>query len=502
MIYRYLAYKLTFQTPVMPATNSKTVSFIPGSIMRGVAASALGDPRNHPHRKDDFRSLILDNKVAFLNAYVCANQQRGIPAPLSLRVKADSPLEAIDITSYDRSLTDEDCSKLIPLNDRFLSFSNLTLAEPIRTLRISYSKRSDSFSITELLEAGQSFRGLIQIRANDVAECNLLESKLKQYLTSPITIGRAQHSNTEFVWQERSAREVEEGTIQEDIAKGERFCALLTSSYIGRNQHTGQLDPTYIADELVSALRHVKVLQRVWTFSIVGGFNRAWRLELPQALGCSPGSVIVLESTQRITLDTLLDIEHRGFGERLAEGFGRVAFFRPFNQKLLLRKVVGASPDLVQKKLLERAVSNVITREAIRLAMHTDDPPEVSLLRRLRSLLRTESDSALETLLDWLDSPPMTELHRQALRQIESCRVTTTSLSAWLKEIATGKENQNLSNLLQFSRIAERNYLFSLDSAKRQLQAMDRDIRIKLIDALLTELIYKQLNRNGSASLV
>ena len=133
----------------------------------------------------------------------------------------------------------------------------------------------------------------------------------------------------------------------------------------------------------------------------MGGFNRTWGLELPQAMAVRGGSVLVLRARQPIALADLLAVERAGLGERRAEGFGRVAFFgaleprpavqppatdRPVEKPARVPETVRRMErrlldDALEARLLEVAAERVRGVDAKRL-------PSPSLLARLRGPLR------------------------------------------------------------------------------------------------------------------
>src|SRR5262245_98638 len=65
--------------------------------------------------------------------------------------------------------------------------------------------------------------------------------------------------------------------------------------------------------------------ERSWAASkIVGGFNRKWKLPLPQSVALAAGSVFVYRTDAEIGWEPLRELERLGLGERRNEGFGRV----------------------------------------------------------------------------------------------------------------------------------------------------------------------------------
>src|ERR1700722_18309618 len=94
MTTRYLPYTLELRSPLLATTSGSdpnsaaSLSWVPGSSLRGAVARRLGGDR-HP----DFAEMVLDGSVRYLNAYPVSRTGeaepgpaiRTLPVPLSLR---------------------------------------------------------------------------------------------------------------------------------------------------------------------------------------------------------------------------------------------------------------------------------------------------------------------------------------------------------------------------------------------------------------------------------
>jgi CRISPR-associated protein Csx10 len=370
----------------------------------------------------------------------------------------------------------------------------------------------------EFLEAGQEFDGLVQVLGKDDATCDALAARVKEALRGPVLVGRSRRGgyggDATISWDGPRDREVSgQGIISSDVLEGTRFRVLLVSGYVGRDPETGQLDPTRLESEVVERLGgRAEVVHRRWSFQLVGGFNRKWRLEVPQALACAAGSVLVLEATSRIPFRDLVAVEHAGLGERRVEGLGRVVFLEAPPQTLVLRTPSaaepkapeGAPPELVrfaEARIVTATVARIIQEEAARLARSAKLIPSTSLLGRLRNVLRVEPERALATLQTWLapDGPPGDRLKRPAMEQLERCRIGQGHrLSAWLHATAADDGGQDLAALLRLDAVAQRSHIVSEASAREVLAGRDAALRAHLIDATLAALSRRQ--RRGRSS--
>lgn len=551
MIVRYLPYTLSLRAPAVltslggDPSSSRTLPFIPGSALRGAAARGLGDPRADVGRGEVFRQLILDGTVRFLNAYPKTGGRRTLPTPVCLRIDKNlaagpgGEITAWDLAAFgEESTGDHDRWPEASLSDVSDPFVSVGAAQPLRVgpaLGSRVHQQRDrargrawtdpkteephgTIFAFEFLEAGQEFDGLVQILGKDDATCDALAARVKEALRGPVLVGRSRRGgyggDATISWDGPRDREVSgQGIISSDVLEGTRFRVLLVSAYVGRDPETGQLDPTHLASEVVERLGGcAEVIHRRWSFQLVGGFNRKWRLDVPQALACAAGSVLVLEATNRIPCGDLVTVEHAGLGERRVEGLGRVVFLEAPPQTLVLRvpsarepkAASGTPPEVVrfaEARIVDATVDRVIQEEAARLTRSPKSIPSTSLLGRLRNAMRAEPEGALATIQTWLapEGPPRSRLKRPAMEQLERCRIGDGQrLSAWLRATAAGDGGQDIAALLRLDAVAQRSHIVSEASARESLAGRDAALRARLIDATLAALSRRQRRRRSS----
>lgn len=546
MICRYLPYTLSLRAPAIltslggDPSSSRTLPFIPGSALRGAAARGIGDPRAEASRREVFRQLILDGTVRFLNAYPQAGGRRTLPTPVSLRTDKsqlagpEGEIKAWDLAAPGGEEPNGDHDRwpdasLSEVLDPFVSIgaAQLLRVGPVRGRRVHQQRdrtrgrawtdpqteepHGTIFAV-EFLEADQDFGGIVQILGKDEATCDALAAQVKEALRGPVLVGRSRRGgyggDATIAWDGPRDREVSgQDVISSDVTEGARFRVVLVSAYVGRDPETGQLDPSHLASEVVDRLgRRVEVVHRCLSFEVVGGFNRKWRLEVPQALACAAGSVLVLQATSRIPFGDLLTVEHAGLGERRAEGLGRVVFLEAPSQALVLRvpsapeprAADGTPPEVVrfaEARIVEATVERVIQEEAARLTRSPKSMPSASLLGRLRNAMRAEPEVALATIRTWLapEGPPRSRLRRPAMEQLDHYRVGDGQrLSTWLSETAAGDDGEALTALLRHDSVAQRWHIVSEASAREILTARDSALRARLIEATLAALARRQ----------
>jgi len=553
MVSYYLPFTLTLRSPAVltalggDPNSARTLPYIPGSAVRGALARALGDPSGDAERESEFRTLVLDGTVRFLNAYPRADERRALPTPVSWRVnKIAGPdprgeLTVRDLAAFSGEPNDDGfdwpSEQLSKVAD---PFATLGTAQPVRvspTLRSRVHHQRDrsrgrawkkeeggreaprgALFAFEFIEPGHEFEGVIQLRGTDEESCKALAEKIKAAFGNQILLGRSRRGgyggDAIIKWRELRDREVtEQGVLDRDLDPGAEFTALLASPYVGRDPDTGQLDPSRLVSELEEALRgRAEVRVRRWAFEHVGGFNRKWRLETPQALACAAGSVLVLRAHERIPVAHLRAVEDAGLGERRVEGFGRVVFFdRPQTQRIVrlasrtnTRALEEEPPELVrfaEERILDAAVARAIDEEAARLALDAEPLPTAALLGRLRNVLRAAPEAALQMLVAWLDpeAPERTRLRPPAMDQLERCRLTGgRRLADWLLSMAKGEDDAGLERLLRFDVLAQRYHVVSEGSALTQLRRRRPWIRARLVDATLAALARRRRERRSS----
>ncbi len=546
MIYRYLPYTLTLQSPAIISAlggdpnSSSTLPFIPGAAVRGAMAKSLGDPGNDATKQREFHDLIFGGRVRYFHAYPSRDELRSVPVPLSLRRKKDDPgnhqFDLFDLAAFEGHPAEDDdpdsCwpeEQLAPLAQRFLTIGS---AQPVilqtnmsarlhhqrdrqkgRAWKDQQGHTHGTIFAFESIHAGQTFQGVIQVRGETDEEVNRTELRVKELLGSLMLVGRSRRAGyggmAALAWGNVRHREVQgvgrEGLrpVAGDIPKGDSFRLLLTAAAIVHHPETGHLDPAALPALIETQLQgKAKVVRTRWAFEPMGGFNRKWRLELPQTLAVSAGSVFVLEAVQPIPHGDLLALEHEGLGERKEEGFGRLLFLDKPVQRLTLRKPkegepvsVGDAPPpplvlAIEAKIVWTQVVRTIEERAAEVAASAKNLPSNSLIGRLRTPLRGDPKEALETLKLWLREGSEAEpLKKPAMEQLERCQVGGHgNLAQW---ILRATDSEQILSWLHTDVLVQRNHIVSEQSAGDGLAKRSPEISAKLMDAVLAALAVR-----------
>ena len=555
---KYLRYTLTLRASAIVTTlsgdpnSSTTQPFIPGNALRGVLAGELlnqGDSAD----SNGFRQLILEGDVRFLHAYPANGSARSLPLPIPWRkVKGTAGTLAHDLTAYTGQIGAETefgandngepsidpvetwpTASLMRVEFPFLEFSgSSTRGLKVRVDARSHQQRDRvkgrSWKTThndgseeahgalfayEYLEPDQSFRGLIQVIADSENEGEAIIAKIKEILNQrQVAVGRSRRAGyggaATISFDSTEQREARWGDVQEkDIPADSLFRTYLLSACVARDPWTGQLDPCALPGLLVKNLGGeavVSVERTLWDFETIGGFNRKWQIEVPQALAVKEGSILVLKAKQAIPAGALRQIEHDGFGERRVEGFGRLVFLKeglrtvsisPDNRKQEpYPQPDRPAPELVeflQQRLLNAAFSRSLDRQVREISRDTKKVPTGSLLGRLRIPLRNGDPAAgLQTLQQWLDdrdSNRRTALKEEAQKKLRECRLADgITLRDWLIQTATSQAGTQFA----MSDAVQRKYQLGADDrlARTAAAMQSTEYAVRLIDAVLATL--------------
>lgn len=552
---RYLPYTLRLNSPAVitalggDPNSASTLSFIPGAAVRGAVAKVLGDPGDDESKRRAFNALILSGKVRYLNAYLCVSGRRTLSTPISFRQEKDATeksgsVPASDLAAYSGNLSmAHDLAgcwpqeQLAPVGEPCVTIgaAKLALIQPKKSTRIHHQRDRQrgrawkdrqgnthgAIFAYESLDAGQAFQGMVQIFGLKEDECLHIEDQIKALLVGSILVGRSRRAGyggvAKIEWGESRSRETEgagtEGLhlVTRNIAPGEQFRLLLASACVVRHPETGQIDPGALPDLIGRRLDDLAtVIRQRWAFEHVGGFNRKWRLELPQALAVSAGSVFVLQANQAISVDRLCEIENQGLGERREEGYGRVCFLDEPLRKVFLHRAEEQPQEVLLKdqppqpvcdmeaRLLNAQVKGRVEETAARAAMAAVAAtlPTNSLIGRLRVPLRGVPEDAIQTLRRWLQSSNDREkLKKPAMKQLEHCVMDGgVNLAAWILDVITG---DRVLDMLQGDVLAQRYHIVSEESAKRILTEQSETLAVRFIDAVLAALTVRNKTKEG-----
>lgn len=513
---RFLPYTLLLRDRLLVSlaegdpNSVRTAGYLPGTSVRGAVAESIGAGAS------DFRDLVLSGRVRYLNAYPCRSAKphsRAVPVPASWRGLRDTPGQVRDLAAGpgpSRKARGAPPARLVVPGADFFGIEADSTA---RGHHAQYRPRGrptedrGAMFTYEALARGMWLHGLIALSGPDIAAVEALAGRIRSILpSSGLRFGRSKTTEygarAELRWGELQEREITTWSEvqQQPVTSGERLRLLLTADAVVRDPKSGQVDPAALDELVLSKLGgRAQPIDGYRALNVVSGFNRTWRLALPQTPAAGAGTVLLLEALQPIGLEDLMAIEHAGLGERRAEGFGACVFLKgPSLQEFpVLRDQGSKAPGppkgqlpvvlvTAQRRLEDRAVELAVAHHAGELVRGSSSLPSPSLLGRLRVPLR-RGPGGLNVLSEWLAGG----LRPKALKQLEECRLGGTQhspLDEWLKGVlTTGADDLARGGL--FAGRAPQRFMFderqSEEPARRDLA---RRAIPRLVDAVLAGL--------------
>lgn len=430
--------------------------YIPGSVIRGMVIGRYIRQHGDIKHTDDQQHLFFSSKTRYLNAYPLINDQRSLPVPATWSSRKYKTGQDNDDTITDTAL------KRFPAGVKpkavsgftVLSGDQVTLYKPqilfnVHTARARRDASEQQVFRYEALADGQTFMGAIQCAEADAATLlELLQADAHIAIGGSRTAGYGSATLSD-VQQSATWQEVQHNTTADPLV------LTFLSDTLVRDEH-GVYNPT--PKVLQAALARLGIACELDAISLrttwVGGFNRKWGLPLPQCIAIERGSVLRLRNLQAEE-QALANLYACGIGERLEDGFGRVAL--GWQRQPTLTPVKYEQTPVTSNVQLSEASAELWQRISQRIA--TDSPHE-QLTRTLygsasqdaaryrirgNGLSRTQIARLRTVIANAVRADASTQQTaigkfltkiegKAAGRQFRNARIGRQSLSDWLRE--------------------------------------------------------------------
>jgi len=484
--------------------SSTSLGYVPGSAMRGLLAGRYlqRHPVDTPALDPHFRRLFLEPSTRYLHAYPeDRRRQRALPVPLSWRIEK-SDREAKTHPIWDFALEKEDLENPVRVRQDFCRVDEdedkvvVTFVRAKREVRyhnaspkrMHKGKEESTVFRYEAIAAGERLKGVILGEEEVLEE---IQALLNQEPIAHLGRSRSAGYGTVSIEEVRLVDNFREFTPYGDERQSGTLVLTLLSDTILRHPATGQW-----TDDLALALGKPK---RSWQeayyeTTVVGGFNRAWRSPLPQAVALRAGSVFVF-AADAFTFDELERLQQDGVGERRSEGFGRVAVNwqgssglekQDLPQESWITSSITLSPKSqeIARRMAERMLRAELDR---RLAAHVarlDIRGNISnaQIGRLRTVIRrAQREHSYEPVKEYLKA-----LKSTARQQLERARVDNERMLLWLQEaVDVNDEGVTVWHLWE-DYLATRDFgLQVADISPEITDALKLEYTLRLIDAVL-----------------
>lgn len=446
------------------------LNYIPGSLLRGALVRRYSG--NRQANDPDFRRLFLDGNTRFLNAYPALdNDRRMLPCPFSMmRCKGATDDILHDFAASEPNDSEKIWQPIASVHPFAAVLSDndareIATGTPSRIVQVHTQRNRNKGRAMGQDEGGvfrydalapnQRFLANVICEEQDVTQIRELlghdlcmgGSRTAGY--GAVQVGEVTASPLDE-WSETPQEVSDFKTCTSQTVSGE-FVFTLLSDLLLRDPILGQ--PTAAPEIAVNTLKNLLSFSdlnleecRIFSRStIVGGFNRKWGLPLPQTITVAKGSVFVLTGND-IALADLRSLLDRGLGERIAEGFGRVAVgwhgcraqykHRPMvNQHSLLPEPEGAaSLQQIATRVRSMRLNRKLARDVqnVQCRVRAD---ATSRIQRLRLAIKDDlaqgnswNNSKIRSLLDHLDA------RAKRRSKYAPIRIDGQSILKWLSE--------------------------------------------------------------------
>jgi CRISPR-associated protein Csx10 len=457
-----ITYRLRLLEPVLVSqaesgeeNSAIGLSFVPGSVLRGVLAERyLREHRpTDPAADETFRHLFLDGSVCFLNAYPWREKERTLPKPASWMTEKELA-DADDGPVYDWAVEPEmtehpelDHPKPPKGDFCLVQDDSVAMIMPARQVNVHISleqvnDRTDENKVYryDALAAGEVLAGAIM--AEDVELLGKLHSLLAE---GEISLGGAHLAGYGRVRVEGVTDRRPDWSEYQPVnspAEAKVVVTLLSDAIVrGANgQVNGDVSATLAAALKLPALKPV---QSFCHLRLVGGYNRKWSLPLPQTWAVQAGSVFVYQAGA-FQPEDLRQAVALGIGERCAEGFGRIAVNWQAQAELRRRKPEPLPLDEPQLTDGSKALAQAMAERRLRLLLDRKlaeaiNDISVSKPRPQNAQLSRVRGAAQQALKEKVLEPVrahLRDLKKDAKTQFERARIKGTPLLSWIQERA------------------------------------------------------------------
>ena len=436
--------------------------YVPGSVLRG--ALAWRYLAVNGKADDQFRRLFLRGAVRFLHAYpVASNGQRTLPAPLTWHKPKDAtPATAVSDFARNGSPDDDQTWKsqggqfcLLAMDGPAaakVEFVNPPRQITVHTARANRQRPTAPGATVfryEALAAGQTLRGVM------LAEDSAALEKVLAMMPAAggrLALGRSQNAGY--------------GRVTVNYPGEPRFVNPAWQEYVPVGDSGGQLVVTLLSDAILTdpatgspatnldALVSTPAAHTYMRLCMTGGFNRTWNLPLPQTTAIAAGSVFVYTASAELA-KRLTKLAESGIGQRVAEGYGRIAIDWHRVDSIARRKpdthpqsrqsvpLTGASRTLAEtmvKRLWQEATERQLTAFVSAYPLERNKLQNAQL-SRLRVVARRDLEASnlaeMTKLKDFLDPK---NLRRPAREQLRRAYINGKRLLDWLDMLACEPE--------------------------------------------------------------
>lgn len=372
----YVKYRIKNIEPLRIADDSisqsgQTVSlrYVPGSSIRGYVINQLARQEDF----EEYKRILLSDKVRFLNAYLYADGKELIPSLKGFyedkkAVDAESGKKEIDNVVVDgefregfkRASLGRFCC---PIGDT-IQYYNVETGSDMKIL-IQKKDVDQKVFRNEYIEAGNYFAGSVAIEDEGVVD------KIANVFGNTIMIGNARSQGfgkCKIVDKKiEKTMPYEQYVLQEDCKDA---CYMVLLSHSAMRDDCGEFCGLNL--QVLEEKMGVSNLQIQYCASStvdIRGYNRNWGVKIPSVRMYEQGSVFKLTFSGTLTVENMMDLMQRGIGIRKNEGFGQILFLKDYDklvQKQEMRTNTETNPVQITRTSEDEKVLKIVAANLAR----------------------------------------------------------------------------------------------------------------------------------------
>lgn len=402
-----------------------TLDYIPGSSILGVFAAKyiqIEKLGGNAHLDAFFRDCFLNSDIIFTNAYINRNDMGDVvahyPTPISIQSLKINEGEIFDLLNTDSGEQTEHLGNYCMIAENEISKISVNKSinfHHARDDRLSGHSDEGTIFNYESIDPWQDFSGRIIGEKKDIESfLSLFERSMK------INIGKSRNIQYGHAELNLISETPEIFTSEIDSFEAEKlinsFSLTLLSASILYNKNgfpsTSLLDlKTYLAESLGISSGDIEIIDAFKKSETVENFVSKWLLKRPSEVSIKAGSCfdIKIDKFDENIKNSLIELQERGLGERLGEGFGRFAINLQESKKYdiqgeivqKIEKPSGAIPEITKNIIKNITIESYQTSASVqalndckKFCENKDRIPTNSLLGKLGLMLKDSNSEA------------------------------------------------------------------------------------------------------------
>ncbi|MCD7826425.1 MAG: hypothetical protein LUH14_10785 [Clostridiaceae bacterium] len=462
---KYVKYTFRNVEPIEIADDStaqsgqaNTLCYIPGSALRGAVIQAL----IRDHLFEENKSMVLSDRMAFLNAYPEMDGHELIPSMKGFyEDKTDNGKNAKTIENMLKDGTISPGNKRASLGKYcYLKDGCVFYSDMERGSDMKINKGNDEGDRTvfrnQYLMPGYDFSTYIAVHDSDSLAA-LVEGELKELQKSDSFVLGGSRSFGYGRCELLSVDVSEQLPYAEYMPKtGAKDCVyMMLLSNTSMKNSAGEI--VGIDKELLKkrlGLPELEISYCSTSVVDVKGYNRTWGVAVPSVKMYEMGSVFKLMFTGcSISAETMNNIMDEGLGVRNNEGYGRILFLDDYESVCMKKKIEKADADTADvskltpdelatlkiaatgyyMNLIERSENAFLADKGNSLARFHLNSSQLGTIESIINVNLYEGERGFQQLSDYLTSAREKDAKKRILKENRSRSAITEYLS-WLQK--------------------------------------------------------------------